>query len=229
MSSDGIFAAVAAIERVKNPVLAAKKVLDTPHILLVGDGATRFAHHLGFKDEVLHSKEAQEKYADRIKRLKASLKIKGKSEVDWRALWNFPNPIPKDLERDLRAHSDTIGVVTRDRDGRFAVALSTGGTALTLHGRVGDVPIFGAGAYAGPAGAVACTGDGELIVKQGLARLVYEEIAAGVSAKDALHRAVAEFPDEGTVGIIALDRLGYAVAANKPMAFGVSSDKEVEE
>jgi isoaspartyl peptidase/L-asparaginase-like protein (Ntn-hydrolase superfamily) len=228
ITSEGVFAAVAAIERVKNPILVAKRVLDTPHILLAGDGATRFAHKLGFKDETIHSKQAQEKYAERMQRLRESLKVQGKGEVDWRALWNFPNSIPSDLDKDLRAHGDTVGVVVRDRDGHFAATLSTGGTALTLHGRVGDVPIFGAGAFAGPAGAVACTGDGELIVKQGLARKVYEEIAAGVSAKDAVHRAVADFPDEGTVGVIALDRLGYAVAANRSMAFGVASDKEEE-
>jgi L-asparaginase/beta-aspartyl-peptidase (threonine type) len=73
---------------------------------------------------------------------------------------------------------------------------------------------------------VACTGDGEQIVKQNLAHRVYEQIAAGVPAVDAVHRAVADFPDGGTVGIIAVDRIGYGVAANKPMAFGLASDAD---
>jgi isoaspartyl peptidase/L-asparaginase-like protein (Ntn-hydrolase superfamily) len=57
--------------------------------------------------------------------------------------------------------SDTIGVLVRSSGGEFAGALSTGGTTLTLRGRVGDVPIQGAGLYVGPKGAVACTGNGE--------------------------------------------------------------------
>lgn len=217
MTGDGTFAAVAAIERVRNPILVARKVLETPHLLLVGEGATRFAHKVGFKDEVPWCKEAEAKYKERVSKLKEVARQRGKSELDYQALWNFPNPLPEALRS-----FDTVGTVVRDKDGRFAMTLSTGGTSLTLYGRVGDVPMFGAGGYAGPAGAVACTGDGELIVRQLLARSVYEQIAAGVSARVAVHRAVAEFPKDGTVGIIAVDAVGWGVAANRPMAFGTA-------
>lgn len=69
MADDGRFAAVAAIERVKNPIRAARLVLDSPHILLVGEGATRFAHELGLPDEVPLSPQAEQKYRERMQRL----------------------------------------------------------------------------------------------------------------------------------------------------------------
>lgn len=224
MTGDGAFAAVAVIERVKNPIRVARAVLDSPHILLAGEGATRFAHRMGFEDVVPISKEAEARYRDRMERLKKQVKAGGRDAVDWTKIWNFPDPIPKELA-DLE-HGDTVGTVTRDREGKFAVTLSTGGTSFTLYGRVGDVPIFGAGAYAGPDAAIACTGDGEVIVKQGLARRAYEEIAAGTPARLAVQRAVLDFPEGGTVGIIAVDRIGFGVAANKSMAFGVAYAKE---
>jgi L-asparaginase / beta-aspartyl-peptidase len=226
MTSEGQFAAVAAIERVKNPILVARAVLDTPHILMVGEGATRFAHKLGFADVVPTCKEAEERYQDRMKQLKAAIE-RGEVVHDPREHWNFPNPVP-DFMKAWKEHGDTVGTVARDGDGKFAVTLSTGGTSITLYGRVGDVPIFGAGAYAGPLGAVACTGTGELIVKQQVARFVYEDLEAGVSARDAVAAAVAAFSGDA-IGVIAIDRMSYGVAANLPMAFGVAHEENTDD
>jgi isoaspartyl peptidase/L-asparaginase-like protein (Ntn-hydrolase superfamily) len=223
MTSEGQFAAVAVIERVKNPILVARAILETPHLLLAGEGATRFAHKMGFADVVPTCKEAEDRYADRMKRLRAAIE-RGEAVFDPREVWNFPNAIPE-LMREWKEHGDTVGTIARDREGRFAATLSTGGTSITLYGRVGDVPIYGAGAFAGPAGAVACTGDGEVIVREMLARRVYEELEGGIPAREAVARAVADFPAGGTVGIIALDRLSYGVAANRPMAFGVANEE----
>jgi len=114
--------------------------------------------------------------------------------------------------------------VTRASDGSFAVTLSTGGTSITLDGRVGDVPVFGCGSFAGPAGAVACTGHGEEIIRQMLARTVYNLMADGLSARDAAVRAAEAFPAEWSVGIIAVDANGWGVAANRQMAYGVAPD-----
>jgi L-asparaginase / beta-aspartyl-peptidase len=200
-------------------------VLESPHILIVGEGATRFAHKSGFADVVPTSPEAEQRYTDRMKKLRERMSKKGSGEVDWRAIWNFPNPMPA----WMKEHGDTVGTVARDREGHFAATLSTGGTSFTLYGRVGDVPIFGAGLYAGPEGAVACTGDGEIIVRQMIARSVYETIASGVPAEKAVAHAVAGFPEGGTIGIIAVDRVGFGVAANKAMAFGVASGEEQDE
>lgn len=216
MTDDGRFAAVAVIERVKNPVLVARAVLDSPHVLLAGEGATRFAHRMGFEDVVPISDEARADYQRRLAAVKGSLGRE--TEPDWPALWNFPNPLPPELDDDV----DTVGTVVRDGEGRFAATLSTGGTSITLYGRVGDVPVYGAGLFAGPDGAVACTGKGEAIIRQTLARSVYERLASGMRVRAAVHEAVANFEEGATVGIIAVDRRGWAVAANAEMAYGVA-------
>lgn len=223
MTSEGRFAAVGVIERVRNPVLVARAVMDTPHLFLAGEGATRFAHRKGFADVVPTCPEAEAKYRERVARLAAALARPDTVVFDWPAAWNFPNPLPPELA-DLGKRGDTVGTVARGRDGRFAATLSTGGTSITLYGRVGDVPIFGAGLYAGPAGAVACTGEGEVIIRRSLARSVYERMAEGVAARNAVAEAVVAFPEGADVGLIAVDRAGWGVASNKSMAFGVAGE-----
>jgi len=230
MTSDGNFAAVAALERVRNPVLVAREVLGTPHRLLAGDGATRFAHARGFADEVPLCEEAVTKYHQRLARLLAGKAGGGYDTFDWRAAWNYPTDIPtgagdagppgmpSGLRRD--GPTDTVGSVVRGRDGTFAAALSTGGTSITLYGRVGDVPIYGCGCYAGPAGAVACTGFGEEIIRHAMARLVYERMADGDTAHDAVLAGCEVFGDEWSLGIIAVGTGDWAVAANRGMAWG---------
>lgn len=221
MTDDGRFAAVAAIERVKNPIRAARLVLDSPHVLLVGEGATRFAHKLGLPDELPLSPQAQEKYRARMQKLREAVQAPGSTEPDWRAYWNFPGDMPDDM-RSWRDHGDTVGTVVRTADTRFAATLSTGGTSVTLYGRVGDVPIYGAGLFAGPAGAVACTGQGEEIVRQALARSVYQELERGTPAADAVARAAERFDARWDVGLIAVDRRGWGVAATLPMAHAIA-------
>jgi isoaspartyl peptidase/L-asparaginase-like protein (Ntn-hydrolase superfamily) len=224
MTTDGEFAAVAVIERVKNPIRVARLVLDSPHVLMAGEGATRFAHRLGVKDEVPIAEEALAKYRDRMARLR-ELTAKIGKQVDWRELWNYPSEMPEEI-RSWAKGGDTVGTVARDRDGNFAATLSTGGTSLTLYGRVGDVPVYGAGLFAGQDGAVACTGAGEHIIGQAVAKSVYSALEAGTPAKDAVARAVRDFPPEADVGIIAVDRFGWAVAANTEMAYGKASEVE---
>ena len=224
MTGEGRFAAVAAVERVRNPVLVARAVMDsTPHLLLVGEGATRFAHKVGFADVVPTCPEAEARYRARMRR-QAELFGRGDTTVfDWRRYWNFPGEMPADV-LEWRKRGDTVGTVARDRDGRFAATLSTGGTSVTLYGRVGDVPVFGAGLYAGPAGAVACTGEGEEIIRRAIARAVYERLAGGTPAREAVEEAVADFPPRFDVGVIAVDRDGWGVAANRRMAYGVAGE-----
>lgn len=217
MDHDGRFAAVAAIERVRNPIRAARLVLDSPHVLLVGEGATRFAHRLGLPDEVPRAPEAEAKYRARLERLRAAYNAPGTAEPDWRAYWNFPGEMPADMQA-WKHGGDTVGTVVRGADMRFAATLSTGGTSVTLHGRVGDVPIYGAGLFAGPAGAVACTGHGEEIIRQALARTVYQALEAGTPARAAVERAAAGFPPAWDVGLVAVDRQGWGAAATLPMA-----------
>ena len=222
MTGEGRFAAVGAIERVRNPVLVARAVMDsTPHLFLVGEGATRFAHQIGFEDAVPVSADAEAKYRLRMKRQAEVFARTDTSFFDWRRYWNFPGPLPADV-LGWGKRGDTVGTVARDARGRFAATLSTGGTSVTLCGRVGDVPVYGAGLYAGPAGAVACTGEGEEIIKRFMARSVYERMASGVPARRAVEEAVAKFPARFDLGLIAVDREGWGVAANRDMAYGMS-------
>lgn len=226
MTSEGRFAAVAVIENVKNPILVTRKVLDTPHRMLAGDGATRFAHAMGFANEIPICPEAEAKYKKRIAKVLDGKAGGGYDTFDWRSAWNFPGPAPtsaKGYEGVTGPETgDTVGTVTRAADGSFAVTLSTGGTSITLDGRVGDVPIYGCGSYAGPAGAVACTGHGEEIIKQMMARTVYDYMAQGMSAKEAVRKGVASFTTEWSLGVIAVGEDGWGVGANMQMAFGVS-------
>jgi isoaspartyl peptidase/L-asparaginase-like protein (Ntn-hydrolase superfamily) len=205
MTSSGRFGAVAGVEYVQNPVKVARAVMDTPHILIAGDGATRFARSLGMPPY----DPATQEMKDRTRDLQQKLLVNDPSlppewrSFDWRARWNFENPPALgqgskagslDGSRAgpsaLDAGTDTVGVAVRAADGRFGVALSTGGTALTLRGRVGDVPVLGAGLFAGPHGAAAATGTGERIVEVGLARKVHEWLASGASAQAAGKRAL---------------------------------------
>ena len=238
MTSEGRFGAVAVIERVLHPVAVARALLGTPHLMLAGDGATRFAHAAGFKDQVPWCEEAQAKFEKRSATLLAGKAGQGYDTFDWRRFWNYPNPIPPELggpgaakgggsgatgrapdDLALRV-SDTVGTVCRDADGRFAATLSTGGTTYMLYGRVGDTPIMGAGLYAGPAGAVACTGLGEMIIHEGEARLVYQLMESGVTAREAVRRGCMSFPPDADLGVIAVGRDGWGVAANRSMAYG---------
>lgn len=231
MTSDGDFAAVAAIERVRNPILVALAVLETPHRLLVGEGATRFAHRLGFEDVVPTCPQAQTKNQARIERLLAGRAGGGYDSFDWRAVWNYPTPAPDaapateqgpagEGDGSYDGNHDTVGAVARAADGSFAAALSTGGTSITLYGRVGDVPIYACGTYAGPAGAVACTGFGEEIIRHAMARSVYELLEAGLDAREAVRISCARFPAEYSLGLIAVAAESWGVAANRDMAWG---------
>jgi isoaspartyl peptidase/L-asparaginase-like protein (Ntn-hydrolase superfamily) len=227
MRSDGRFAAVAAIEHVKNPVRVARAVLDTPHVLLVGDGATRFARTLGMPsydpatpEMKAYARSNQQALLANSPGLPAAWQT-----FDWRKHWNFERSIAKSglgggssPKRRVTPGADTVGVVARSADGRFAAALSTGGTSITLRGRVGDVPIFGAGLFASPAGGSAATGTGERIIEAALARQIDEWLRAGATADEAARRAVELVNARGgDVGVIVMTPNAIAGAADAPM------------
>ncbi|MCW5812134.1 MAG: isoaspartyl peptidase/L-asparaginase [Labilithrix sp.] len=235
MTSEGRFGAVAGIEEVKNPVKVARAVLDTPHVLLAGDGATRFARTLGMPVHDPTTPASRDRTVELQQKLLAGDPSipSAWSAFDWRARWNFERPLedaglvarPFDAAapRDAGASTDTVGVAVRASDGRFGVALSTGGTAITLRGRVGDVPILGAGLYAGKHGAAAATGTGERIVEAGLARAVHEWLTAGSNAETAARRAV-DLLRGKDIGIIVVTRDDLAASADRDMAWAAREE-----
>jgi L-asparaginase/beta-aspartyl-peptidase (threonine type) len=216
MDTRGRLGAVACVQGVKNPVLLARAVAETPHWLLAGDGAARFAAAIGHPmhtDISADQRAAHEKVVGELAgRVPAMPGLSPEAKAFMR-FWNYQTPL------DLPAHAacDTVGAVVRGPDGHFAVALSTGGSAPSLLGRVGDTPIIGSGFYAGPAGAVAATGIGEQIVRHLLARTVYGWIEGGMPLSQALKRGVDLFDPKVPVGLIAVSRTEADSYSNQDM------------
>lgn len=225
MDTRGKLGAVAALQRVKNPITIARAVADTPHWLMVGDGAERFARVLGhapFYDPTERSRRIHEQV---IAALTSDRPYDFQEEwrhFDFKRNWNFQ----KHWMEVIKQHgSSTIGAVALDAEGHFAVANSTGGSSPMLYGRVGDTPIMGCGFYAGPAGAVAATGIGEFIVTKMLARTVYGWMEDGMPLQEALRKGVDLFPaDEVDIGLIGVTKAGAAAADNRKMPFHLIQD-----
>lgn len=212
---------VANLQRVKNPILVARKVLEeTDHALLAGEGVNRFARALGFEDYDPTTPASRALYAERI----ALLRAEGE---DWmprqRAL----------VDKYPALFRGTIGAVALDRHGHLAAATSTGGVLLRLAGRVGDVPIPGAGTYATASGAASATGRGEYCIRTLTTKSVCDRIAAGMSAADAARATLEEVnrltgPD---TGMIVADLAGGVAAVHAteamPHAFATAADTTV--
>ena len=168
MDSSGNAGSVAFLRDIKHPISVARKVMEeTDHVMLVGDGAKKFALMNGFKEENL---------------------LTDKSREEWMQ-WKKDNSI-KDSWGPNDEH-DTISTLARDSDGNLAGACTTSGLAYKLHGRVGDSPIIGAGMYVdNEIGAVGATGKGEEVIKTCGSFLVVELMRHGYNAMDACEEAV---------------------------------------
>ena len=221
MNSEGRFAAVGIIEHVQYPAKVALAVMDTPHLVLAGDGATRFARSLGIPEYDPATERMKKKTAKIQKRLLDGdpTLSNGWDTFDWRTAWNFEKSIEEAGLSIEDVGGDTVGVAVRGRDGRFGVALSTGGTSVTLRGRVGDVPIYGAGLYASSNGAVAATGVGERIIEETLSKTTVGYLGTGDDAQAAADRGVNLIKERGSVGLIVIGPDTMAAAASKEMAW----------
>lgn len=162
--------AVASVRRFVPAIRIAQRVMEkTPHLMLVGEGAERFAIQQGFQPRSLLTEES-------IRR--------------WHA-WYQERRAQQEVSRARAGEShDTVGVLGW-HEGHLVVACSTSGLAWKMPGRVGDSPIFGAGLYAdNEAGAAVCTGTGEEIWRFALASRVVELMREGVSAQKACQRVI---------------------------------------
>lgn len=216
MDSEGRLGVVACIREVKNPILVAREVMTTPHVILSGDGAVKFARLRGFAPYYNPTERARENFK-KFRQLAKNGQFEGRwTGFNLRENWNFSTSYEEVFE------GDTIGAVAIDRQGRLAVANSTGGASPMLCGRVGDSPIIGCGFYAGPAASVATTGIGEEIIRKMLARHVYDLIASGEEVQTACQKGLALYPKEVPIGIIAISRRGVGQASNRDMATWVS-------
>lgn len=216
MDSRGRMAAVAALVGFKNPILVARQVAETPHIMLAGAGAIAFARCHDFEAHPGPTEAARRRWREVVEAM-------GRGDFSdiqdgWRSFdldrnWNFPKP----REECMLALTSTIGAVAMDAEGHFAVCNSTGGSSPMLCGRIGDTPLPGCGYWAGEHGAVACTGIGEAIIRKLLSRTVHDWLAAGVAPQEACERGVRLFPQEVPIGLIAVSRQGGGSANNREM------------
>lgn len=214
MDSQGTLGAVACLRGIRNPVLAARTVALTPHWLLAGDGAAMLALEAGLPPSVAVNQRVRQEHQAMLARLRSGLPPT--PDADGETYARFWESEAR-RESGSQAGSDTVGAVARDAHGVFAVASSTGGTAPSLQGRVGDTPIVGSGFYAGPHGAVAATGVGEHIVRHLLAYQVYGWIAGGMPLRQALVRGVSLFAPDVEVGLIAVSRDSAGAHSNRAM------------
>jgi L-asparaginase/beta-aspartyl-peptidase (threonine type) len=230
MDSRGTLSAVAALRSVKNPILVARDVSRTPHCLLVGEGAQRFARLMGHAAYDGVTDKARREHAEMLQQLCSHKPaMAGVDNQDFERFWNYAGAAA--LAGKMAC--DTVGAVARDAQGHFAVAGSTGGSAPSLLGRVGDTAVVGAGFYAGPDGAVAATGVGEYIMRQMLASRVYHWIAAGMDLHRALRKGVGLIPPAVEVGLIAVSKTQAGSYSNADMptfqiAEGASGDPPTE-
>lgn len=176
---------VAGIRTVKNPVLLARRVMEkSPHVMLMGEGAERFARSQGLPAVENASFITPE-------RLEAWKKAKAR--------------------QDKTRPKGTVGAVALDQEGNLAAATSTGGMMLKRWGRVGDAPLIGIGTYANNATcAISCTGWGEYFIRTVVAHDISAQMAYGGAG---VEKAAATTLDKvkalgGDGGLIAIDAQG---------------------
>ena len=201
----GKFGAVISIERVRNPIIVAREVMEkSPHVIIAGDGATKFARMMGHRDYNPSTEKARMRLQKVIEELKGH-----QSDDEGNRLFL--------LSTAGEAH-DTVGAVARI-GGMFAAAVSTGGSSPMMRGRVGDCPIPGSGIFAGENGAVVATGIGEEIIRRHLCFSIYSRMGEKPLQK-IMDEEISRFGSIA-VGAIAVSRDEFAHSANKDMATGL--------
>jgi len=189
--------AVAAVSRVRNPIVLARAVMErSPHILMAGAGAESFARKIGIRlvrPEELVTERARER---------------------WRARKQNSGMLEAESAARAAMGLGTVGAVAVDEHGATAAATSTGGVPGKLFGRVGDSALIGAGTFAHAFGAASATGQGEAIILTALCREAVLALADG-SPQAVAREAIAEMIDAtgAKAGVILVDRngrIGYA-------------------
>ena len=195
MTDDGRAGGVAAVKGVEHPITLARRVMElTPHVLLVGEGARKFAKALGMPTDTKPSEQAIKQWQETREQ---AMKAPRAAPDPW--FW-------------AQVSHDTVGMVVLDESGNLVAGASTSGLAFKMPGRVGDSPIVCACVYARKGyGAVAATGIGEIAIRNALAyRAVI--LMKQFPAKDALDEALKEVrlrePESKEISIIGVDYMG---------------------
>ncbi|MFP6720138.1 MAG: N(4)-(beta-N-acetylglucosaminyl)-L-asparaginase [Candidatus Poribacteria bacterium] len=200
---------VAAIEGIAHPISVARRVMEkTPHVMLAGDGAQKFALDQGFQRTNLLTQARQEEWKN------------------WQK------------KREKEAHSDahdTITLLALDKNGDIAGGCSTSGWGYKLPGRVGDSPIIGGGLYVdNQVGAAGCTGKGENCMRYCSSFMVVEFMRSGLDPQSACIAAIKRIASTDPLGLnleiyfIALDKRGNygAAGAGKGFQYAVTTPED---
>jgi len=186
--------AVAGVTSIKNPVSAARKVMEnSPHVLLIDGGAEEFAKKQG------------------LEIVDPSYFITPKMKERWE---KSNKQDPKEVKGQEKKPG-TVGAVALDQNGNLAAATSTGGMMNKMHGRIGDSPIIGAGTYANNnTCAVSCTGHGEYFIRNVVAydisaMMEYRGMPMEEAAKTVIQEKLKSQGADG--GLIAVNKEGRIV------------------
>jgi N4-(beta-N-acetylglucosaminyl)-L-asparaginase len=227
MDENGNCGSVMCLEFIRHPISVARKVMEkTPHIVLVGDGALKFALENGFSKENLLTPESERAWRKWLKESKYEPRINIENE----SLRQQP-PMPGGKD-----NHDTIGMLARDSSGNLSGGCTTSGMAFKLPGRVGDSPIIGAGLFVdNEVGAATATGVGEEVIRCVGSHLVVELMRQGMSPEKACRKAVERIANRDRekarniqVGFLALHRNGSygGYALQEGFSFAVRSQQE---
>ncbi|MEX0899619.1 MAG: isoaspartyl peptidase/L-asparaginase [Gammaproteobacteria bacterium] len=186
--------AIAGVTRIRNPVLLARAVMEhSPHVMLVGAGAEAFAEEqgMGFVDPKWFHTDERWQQLEKARAAEAT---------------KTAHTLPREYRYG------TVGAVAVDTHGNLAAATSTGGMTNKRWGRVGDVPVIGAGTYADNAtAAISATGHGEYFIRSVVAheitaRMRYARESVATAATNVVMGTLVERGGDG--GVIAVDRHG---------------------
>ena len=219
---------VACVERLRNPIHAARLVMDlSPHVYFVSAGAEAFAAEHG-----MPLIDNSELVIDRERRHLADAQQKLRDDIASRTPSAAAAPAQLSAMHAATSH-DTVGAVALDGRGNLAAATSTGGTLNKSPGRVGDSSLIGCGCYADNlSAAVSLTGWGEPIMKLVLGKWAVDRVQQGTPPAQAAEEAIAYLFHRlgGHGGIILLGPMGrIGVAHNTPrMAWGTQTTRGMD-
>jgi len=201
--------AVGALAGYLHPITVARAVMERlPHVMLVGDGAARFAAEIGAQKATLLTPSTRKMWVEQLKKARetpASVRRRAKLA-----------PV---VAKTVGEERGTVNFIALDRAGDIASAVSTSGWAYKYPGRLGDSPIVGAGNYCDTRfGGACCTGFGELAIRNVTAKTAVDRLASGMSAAEVARRAIADVNalDDAAFNIVVLAADGsHAAASNR--------------
>jgi L-asparaginase / beta-aspartyl-peptidase len=194
--------AIAEVTNIKNPVSAARAVMEkSEHILLVGRGAEAFAEMYGLEmvDQTYYYTKERWEALQRVRE-----EDPGKTELDH-------GSGKATLQKVKEEKFGTVGAVALDVSGYMAAATSTGGMTNKKWGRVGDSPLIGAGTYANHLCAISCTGWGEYFIRLCVAKSVadlmeYKDYSLKKACNEIILKKLPQLGGDG--GLVAVDKYG---------------------